>query len=94
MDVIPNSSGKRILAGGWWGRLRHPDDLGDILMALGLTIPAGTASLVPWIMPLMLVLTKVLRFPRVEKLCAQKYGAAAWAKYVHVVPYRLVPRVY
>ncbi|NWV66843.1 ERG24 reductase, partial [Malurus elegans] len=27
--------------GGWWGLVRRPDDLGELLMTLGWTLPCG-----------------------------------------------------
>ena len=35
------ASGKRLLVSGWWGLVRHPNYLGDIIMAFAWTFPCG-----------------------------------------------------
>lgn len=32
LETIPTSRGKKILVSGWWGWVRHPNYLGDIIM--------------------------------------------------------------
>ena len=41
VKVVFTANGNNLLADGWWGRLRHPNYLGDILMGLSWAIPAG-----------------------------------------------------
>jgi len=38
----------RLLTAGWWGIARHINYFGDMLMAVGWTLPCGFRSLVPW----------------------------------------------
>ena len=38
---IPTSSGKRILCSGWWGIVRRPNYLGDLMMAVAWSLPCG-----------------------------------------------------
>ena len=33
METIPTSGGKKLLVSGWWGLVRHPNYLGDLIMA-------------------------------------------------------------
>ncbi|KAM9438849.1 delta(14)-sterol reductase TM7SF2-like [Salvelinus alpinus] len=34
LETIATATGKRLLVSGWWGLVRHPNYLGDLLMAL------------------------------------------------------------
>lgn len=63
-------------------------------MLIGMTIPAGFSSFVPWILPIVFVVSNVLRNPLSDRVCAEEFGATAWGKYVKAVPYRMIPRVY
>ena len=38
---IPTASGKRILCSGWWGIVRRPNYLGDLMMAVAWSLPCG-----------------------------------------------------
>ncbi|XP_077636047.1 delta(14)-sterol reductase LBR [Crocuta crocuta] len=39
LKTIPTSTGKNLLVSGWWGFVRHPNYLGDLLMALAWSLP-------------------------------------------------------
>ncbi|VDM04552.1 unnamed protein product [Schistocephalus solidus] len=93
MNSVPTSSGKRLLAGGWWGRVRHPNYLGEALMAIGCSLPAGFASPIPWIGAFVLILFLVRRAVVVERSCATRY-VSGWTRYTVLVPKRFLPRVY
>lgn len=41
LKVIPTATGKGLLVTGWWGFVRHPNYLGDIIMALAWSLPCG-----------------------------------------------------
>ena len=41
LDAISAVGGKRILCSGWWGLVRHPNYLGQILMEWSWVMPAG-----------------------------------------------------
>jgi delta14-sterol reductase len=83
-----------LLCGGFWGVSRHVNYLGEILMAIGLTLTLGwQAGWVAWLYPLYYV---ALLFPREradERRCAAKYGAL-WNEYVRLVPKRIIPGLY
>ncbi|XP_048450025.1 delta(14)-sterol reductase TM7SF2, partial [Rhincodon typus] len=34
LETIPTATGRQLLVSGWWGMLRHPNYLGDLIMAL------------------------------------------------------------
>ncbi|KAK2531956.1 Lbr [Columba guinea] len=39
LKFIPTATGKGLLVTGWWGFVRHPNYLGDIIMALAWSLP-------------------------------------------------------
>ncbi|XP_069501056.1 delta(14)-sterol reductase TM7SF2 isoform X2 [Ambystoma mexicanum] len=39
LETIPTATGKRLLVSGWWGIVRHPNYLGDLIMALAWSLP-------------------------------------------------------
>lgn len=86
--------GHRLLCGGFWRVSRHVNYLGELGMALGLTLSLGhPTSPWPWLYPLYYV---GLLFPRQaadDRRCAEKYGAL-WQEYCRRVPYRIIPFVY
>ena len=83
-----------LLCSGFWGLSRHINYLGEILMAIGLTLSLGWPSVwVVWLYPLYYV---ALLFPREradERRCAAKYGEL-WKEYVRRVPKRILPGLY
>jgi delta14-sterol reductase len=83
-----------LLCSGFWGVSRHVNYLGEILMAIGLTLALGWPAVwVVWLYPLYYV---ALLFPREradERRCSAKYGAL-WEEYVRRVPRRIIPRLY
>uniref|UniRef100_A0A8C5R5B8 Delta(14)-sterol reductase TM7SF2 n=1 Tax=Leptobrachium leishanense TaxID=445787 RepID=A0A8C5R5B8_9ANUR len=46
-ETIPTATGKRLLVSGWWGMVRHPNYLGDLIMALAWCLPCGLHSYSP-----------------------------------------------
>ncbi|NXO85940.1 ERG24 reductase, partial [Sitta europaea] len=52
LPTVPTATGQVLLAGGWWGLVRRPDDLGELLMALGWTLPCGETPCYPTGVPL------------------------------------------
>lgn len=89
-----SGDGKHVLAGGFWGLSRHINYLGEILMAIGLTLCLGyPALLAPWLYPLYYV---ALLFPRQhfdDLRCAERYGPL-WVEYRKRVPSRIIPGIY
>jgi len=83
-----------LLCSGFWRVSRHVNYLGEILMAIGLTLALGRPlDPIPWLYPLYYV---ALLFPRQaddDRRCAAKYGAL-WTEYCRRVPYRIVPGLY
>ena len=85
---------KRLLVSGFWGLARHVNYLGEVAMALGLTLALGhPAALAPWLYPLYYVALLAARQLDDDRRCAAKYGPL-WTQYRARVPYRIVPGVF
>lgn len=84
---------QRLLAGGLWGVVRHPNYLGDLLMAYAQPLLAGFSSPIPWFYPLFLTCILLNRIRRIERLTSEKYGISMNV-YKKFVPCKLVPRIY
>ncbi|XP_072031774.1 delta(14)-sterol reductase TM7SF2-like isoform X3 [Amphiura filiformis] len=93
LESIPTSSSRRLLVAGWWGQVRKPNYLGDIMMALSFGFYCGFNSIFPYIYPIVLILFLVARERDDSKACKDKYGAA-WDRYCKRVPYRFIPYIY
>jgi hypothetical protein len=86
--------GMQLLYSGFWGLSRHVNYLGEILMAVGLTLALGVpGDVVAWLYPLYYVALLVPRQHQDDRRCAEKYGAL-WEEYCRRVPYRIIPWVY
>lgn len=92
-ETVLTPSGKKLLASGWWGLVRHPNYLGDILMAISWTLPCGFTHLIPWFYPIYLTTLLVHREFRDEAHCRGKYGKS-WDEYCRRVPYRIFPKIF
>ncbi|NXJ60329.1 LBR protein, partial [Rostratula benghalensis] len=93
LKFIPTATGKGLLVTGWWGFVRHPNYLGDIIMALAWSLPCGFNHILPYFYVIYFICLLVHREARDEHHCKQKYGLA-WERYCQRVPYRIVPYVY
>ncbi len=95
MAPVALSDGQNtLLASGFWGVSRHINYLGEILMAVGLTLTLGYPAVwVVWLYPLYYVALLLPREYADERRCAAKYGAL-WQDYRSRVPRRIVPWLY
>lgn len=93
LKSIPTATGKSLLVSGWWGVVRHPNYLGDLIMALAWSLPCGFSHLLPWYYMIYFIILLVHRDSRDMSDCRRKYGSA-WEEYCRTVPYRIIPRVY
>lgn len=93
LRTIPTSSGKKLLVSGWWGFVRHPNYLGDLLMALAWSLPCGFSHLLPYFYVTYFTILLIHREARDERQCKVKYGAS-WDLYCKQVPYRIFPYMY
>ncbi|XP_037373497.1 delta(14)-sterol reductase TM7SF2 [Talpa occidentalis] len=93
LETISTATGRRLLVSGWWGMVRHPNYLGDLIMALAWSLPCGVSHLLPYFYLLYFTTLLVHREARDEGQCLRKYGLA-WQEYCRRVPYRILPYVY
>ncbi|XP_036058324.1 delta(14)-sterol reductase LBR [Onychomys torridus] len=93
LKTIHTSTGKSLLVSGWWGFVRHPNYLGDLIMALAWSLPCGFNHVLPYFYVIYFTMLLVHREARDEHQCKRKYGLA-WEKYRQRVPYRILPYVY
>lgn len=93
LKTIPTATGKSLLVSGWWGVVRHPNYLGDLIMALAWSLPCGFSHLLPWYYMIYFFILLVHRDSRDMSECRRKYGSA-WDEYCRTVRYRIIPRVY
>ncbi|XP_040852810.1 delta(14)-sterol reductase LBR-like isoform X2 [Ochotona curzoniae] len=93
LKTIHTATGKSLLVSGWWGFVRHPNYLGDLIMALAWSLPCGFNHVLPYFYVIYFTILLVHREARDERCCRRKYGLA-WEKYCQRVPYRIVPYVY
>jgi len=93
LSSIPTQSGKRILCSGWWGLVRRPNYLGDLVMALAWSLPCGCSYALPYFYPAYLLVLLVGRCVNDEESCKQRYGES-WNKYTAIVKYRLIPGIF
>uniref|UniRef100_A0A673I5I1 Delta(14)-sterol reductase TM7SF2 n=1 Tax=Sinocyclocheilus rhinocerous TaxID=307959 RepID=A0A673I5I1_9TELE len=93
LETIATATGKCLLVSGWWGFVRHPNYLGDLLMALAWSLPCGMSHILPYFYVIYFTILLIHREARDEKHCRAKYGLA-WDTYCRRVPYRILPYIY
>ncbi|XP_043931765.1 delta(14)-sterol reductase TM7SF2 isoform X1 [Protopterus annectens] len=93
LQTIATATGKRLLVSGWWGFVRHPNYLGDLIMALAWSLPCGFTHILPYFYVIYFTVLLIHREARDEHQCRKKYGLA-WEEYCKRVPYRIFPYMY
>jgi protein-S-isoprenylcysteine O-methyltransferase Ste14 len=91
--TISTSNGRKLLVSGWWGRARKVNYLGDILMAISMSMPCGFHYFLPWLYPVYLTILLINRAKRDNDRCQAKYGKY-WDEYCKTVPYTIIPYIY
>uniref|UniRef100_A0AAY5EFN6 Delta(14)-sterol reductase n=1 Tax=Electrophorus electricus TaxID=8005 RepID=A0AAY5EFN6_ELEEL len=93
LKTIPTATGKSLIVSGLWGLVRHPNYLGDIIMALAWSLSCGFSHVIPYFYLVYLLVLLVHREARDEHQCRSKYGSA-WEEYCRAVRYRIFPGLY
>jgi Delta14-sterol reductase len=93
LKSMETKRGTRLITSGWWGRCRHPNYLGDWIMALSWSLPTGFHTPITYFYFIYFVALLVHRQRRDDVHCAKKYGDD-WDKYMQIVPYRIIPYIY
>ncbi|KAG5496293.1 hypothetical protein JKF63_02594 [Porcisia hertigi] len=94
LRVMKTSKGKSLIISGYWGICRHPNYVGDWLMALSWAAFSGSAELLPYFHPIYFGLLLMHRQLRDEQHMQLKYGREDWSAFCRLVKYRLFPYIY
>jgi Delta14-sterol reductase len=92
-EFIRTARGALLLTSGWWGRARHMNYFGDLIMGLAWCLPCLFDSFLPYFYVAYLIILLVHRERRDHDMCALRYGKD-WERYCAKVRYRIVPGVY
>jgi len=93
IQTLETSSGRQLMVSSWWGICRHPNYLGDLIMATAWSIPCGFSHIIPYFYPIYFLGLLIHRFERDSHQCQIKYGKD-WKRYCKLVPYKILPYVY
>ncbi|OSD07127.1 ERG4/ERG24 ergosterol biosynthesis protein [Trametes coccinea BRFM310] len=93
LQFMQTERGTKLLTSGWWGRSRHPNYMGDLLMALAWSLPTGFSTPITYFYVIYFAVLLIHRERRDDEACEKKYGKD-WHKYKQLVPWRIIPYVY
>ncbi|PWN50038.1 putative ERG24-C-14 sterol reductase [Violaceomyces palustris] len=93
LKYMTTSTGRKLLTSGWWGRSRHPNYLGDWIMAWAWSLPTGFETPIPYFYVLFFAILLVHRQMRDDEACQKKYGKD-WDRYCKLVRSRIIPGIY
>ncbi len=93
LQTISTKRGTKLLVSGWWGICRHPNYVGDLVMALSWSLPCGIGHVLPYFYVTYFTVLLIHRQLRDEHHCKDKYGSD-WDRYCQKVPWRLIPKIY
>lgn len=93
LSYMTTERGSKLITSGWWGRSRHPNYLGDLLMAVAWSMTTGFSTPLTYFYPAYFLVLLVHRQMRDDENCSKKYGKD-WRKYQEIVPWRIIPYIY
>lgn len=94
METISTFQGRRLLVGSYWGLLRQPNYLGDIICTLSLLIPLiWRFAWPPLFASLFTVILLIHRAYRVNNRNQNRYNSS-WTRYRTQVKSVLIPYIY
>jgi len=97
LQTLETIKGRRLIVSGWWGLVRHPNYLGELLVQWSWVLPAaptlGLTQLVPYYLPVVTTLMLVLRCLQINKRNGKKFGDA-WSEYTGRVKANIIPCVF
>ena len=93
LKYMSTSSGRKLITSGWWGRCRHPNYMGDLIMGLAWSLPCGFETPLVYMYVVYFLVLLVHRQIRDDEACQEKYGKD-WDKYCKLVPWRIFPYIY
>ncbi|KAH9924677.1 ERG4/ERG24 ergosterol biosynthesis protein [Epithele typhae] len=93
LKFMTTESGRKLLTSGWWGLCRHPNYMGDLIMAFSWSLPTGFSTPITYFYVAYFLVLLIHRQMRDDEACEKKYGKD-WHKYTQLVPYRIFPYIY
>ena len=93
LKTMPTRRGTKLIVSGWWGICRHPNYVGDLMMALSWSLPCGFTHILPYFYPIYFLVLLIHRQIRDEHHCQEKYGKD-WSTFCKIVKWRLIPGIY
>ena len=92
-QYVHTETGSTLLVNGFWGRARHLNYLGDLMMGLAWCLTTGFHNVLPYFYIIYFTLLLLHRERRDHAMCAAKYGRD-WDAYCARVRWRILPGVY
>lgn len=89
----PRTLKDKLLISGFWGIGRHLNYTGEILTYFTINANCGTYSIVPYLVPISLILLLTQRAARDDNKCRKKYGEL-WTEYCQIAKFKMVPYIY
>jgi delta14-sterol reductase len=89
----PETVGGKLLVSGFWGIGRKLNYTGELCLYLAWSLTTGWTSVVPYLLPLWLMVLFPHRAWRDDQRCRTKYGAL-WDEYCKRARFRMVPFLY
>jgi delta14-sterol reductase len=83
----------KLLVSGFWGIGRKLNYTGELCIYWAWTLTTGTASVLPYLLPIWLLVLFTHRAWRDEQRCAEKYGPL-WDEYCQRARFRMFPFIY
>jgi len=93
LETVATAGNKKLIVSGWWGLVRHPNFLGEVIIQWSWVLPAGFTTLVPYYLPVITTLMLLVRSYQLNQRNKRKYGAA-WTGYCEKVRSNIVPMVF
>jgi len=96
LETMVTSNGRKIPVTGWWGIVRYPNYLGEVLIQWSWALPvvaAGLTDLVPYYLPFVTTLTSIIAANQMNQKNKRKYGST-WDSYCERVRSNIIPKVY
>jgi len=97
LETVSTAGNRKLLVSGWWGMVRHPNYLGELLIQWSWVLPAvgslGLTHIVPYYLPAITTMMIMFRCHEINQRNKRKYGNA-WTSYCEKVRSNIIPKVY